>query len=554
MWRLTIPRGPQIVRFQSAYRVLPTCNRRLKPSLYKWTSVRSNSTDSKDEDKDKDKNVPASSGSNDIENYSPDMSSRVSKPKGSLPSIDPKLAHMMQGPKVEYDPNDNKDEKTYEYHMPKSPDEKARERAKEKARGGSKLKRMMPSIIAGSLFIWGAYTYKYMTQDSSERDDDGALLREDKFLPYLVSFKYQIDDDHYLIELTRRNRGQKLIHNQRLFDGSNLWSIEIAKPDINIVRNYTPLPLFVAGVNPETKEPNLRMVSKGEQEGKLVLIVKRYPDGEFSRWLTGLEILSQVQVRGPIREYKVPFHPLDRYPPRPQLGNTLVTTPPDPEWPAKIPAPENFVFYGAGSGVLPALQLLYSPNPPKGFTDVYISMRNRSELLPQIETLNYFAEKCGRAKFHYFFSDEGQRLSESDIKRPTLPNFSGVNDLKISEEAYRQRLLEQKKAEVRKQVRGDDGPATTTSTSPSYDDYDIPIIDVPHTKADNAYQQFNFLRRKKDQTAPPSFAFVCGPDGYITAVSGKPDLNNTDLVDKAPIEGLLKKKGWSDVNVKRLVG
>ncbi|QPG75690.1 hypothetical protein FOA43_003049 [Brettanomyces nanus] len=516
------------------------------------------SKDSKDPKDSKDYNVPL----RDLENFSPDLSSRVSNPSGSLPGMNQEILDLMKHPKVVYNPANNKDETRYEFHAPKTPKEEYKEAIKNKVQGSSKIKKLLPSLLLGAGFLWVIYTYDYFTREKDPyRDTDSSLLREDKFLPYLVSFKYRIDDSHYLIELTRKNRARKLIHNQRLFNGDKIWSIEIAKPDINITRSYTPLPLFVAGFDPLTQEPHLRLVSKAEQEGKFILIVKRYPDGEFSRWLTGLGLLQEIKVRGPIQDYKFRFHPLDHYQARPQLGNTLERTEPDHEYPGHLPKPENFVFYGAGTGILPFLQVLYSPNPPKGITEAFVSVHSESNLMGQLRTLNYFAEKCGRVKFHYLVEDQNQHLSSNDIPSPTFPHFTGAKDLKISEEVYRYKLLQEKKAEVRRQVEGDPikKPDDSTSVSPSSVSYgspgpnDIPNLDFSKIKPDNAYQQFRFLRGKKE-LPPPSLAFVCGPDGYIDFVSGKPNLNNTEMKDMGPIGGLLKEKGWTENNVKRLVG
>ncbi|GME82970.1 unnamed protein product [Ambrosiozyma monospora] len=331
-----------------------------------------------------------------------------------------------------------------------------------------------------------------------------------------------------------------------------MWSIEIKQPDINIVRNYTPLPLYVAGTDPITKEPHLRLVSESEEQGKFIIIVKKYKQGEFSRWITGLNLLHQVEIRGPIVEYKFPGHPLDKfYIKRPQLANLLSKIKPDPEYPEKLPKPENYVYYGAGTGILPLLQLIYSPNPPKGFIEAYLSIHSESNLLDQFKTLNYFAEKIGRVKFHYFIGEKGEHLGSKDILKPTLPNFTGLSDIKLSEEQYREKLLAEKRVEVKRQIAN--GGISNEDKKPiqGEEDHTIPKLDVSKFKPDNAFQQFNIFKKRKT-THDPSFAFVCGPEGYMANVSGKSDLNNLDMVDNGPIGGKLREKGWTLKNIKRL--
>lgn len=521
----------------------------------------------------KDSNLPLnrSEDFNELtEKFNPDLSSKVTKPSASLPAMDPSLQALMTKTKVEYNPTLNTQQGSYEFHAPKNPKQLYKEKLQEKAAPKSKFKKMLPSLLICGGICWGIFTYKYMNKDSDHNvDNDSALLRDDKFLPYLVTFKHKIDDDHYLIEFTRKNRAEKLIHNEQLFNGERLWSIEIAQPDINIVRNYTPLPMYVAGIDPYTKEPHLRLVKELEEEGKFIIIVKKYEDGEFSRWMTNRNLLDEIKIRGPIVEYKIPFHPLDRYEERPQMSNTLTTIKPDPAWPENIPKPENFTFFGAGTGILPLFQLIYSPNPPKGFIDVWYSLRHESELLPQIKTLNFFAEKIGRVKFHYLISDEAdhRRLNIDDIPHPTLPNFTGGMDMRISEEVYKQKLLREKKLEIQRQMNESSKPKTTekskndemvvidATTGDSVDSRDVIKPQNSRVKPENAYQQWTFFKKSKDpkSLAPPSsFAFVCGPDGYIAAVSGKADLNNLEKKDNGPIGGMLKEKGWDLKNIKRV--
>lgn len=490
-------------------------------------------------------------------------------------AMDPSLKSLMRAPKVEYDPRAITPSTSYAYEAPKSPGALYREEIANRARGPSKFRKLLPSILLSLGACWGMFAYQYLTHDMDpDVDTDSALLRADKFLPWIVSFKYQIDQDHYLIELTRRNRAQKLIHNQELFNGSRLWSVEAMQPDINIVRNYTPLPLYVAGVDPYKGTPLLRLVSELEHEGKFVLIVKRYEDGEFARWLTDRDLLDEVRLRGPIEEFKFPFHPLDRYEERPQMANAMEKVGTDPEWPGNVPAPENFAFFGAGTGIMPLFQMALSKNPPKGFADVHYSLRSEGELLPQLKTLAFFLEQCGRAKFHYYV--DPLRIAQENVPQPTLPNYTGGSDLRISEEIFREKLKREKRAEVEAQVSANAASATNntlgaTPTSennfkkdePALDIIALPGIDtIPLTdariKPENAYQGrilsrlLNIYKRTQDAPPAPSLALVCGPEGYVSTLSGRPDRNNLEGIDKAPLGGTLKARGWDDSNVARL--
>lgn len=537
------------------------------------SSENNKNDDAKENNTESNLPINRNEGFNELtEKFNPDLSSKVTKPSASLPAMDPSLKELMVKTKTDYNPMLNVQNESYEFKSPKNPKQLYKEKLQERAMPKSKFRKMLPSLLLCGGICWGIFTYKYLTKDSNPNvDNDSSLLKDDKFLPYIVSFKYQINDDHYLIELTRKNRAEKLIHNEQLFNGDKLWSIEIMQPDINIVRNYTPLPMYVAGIDPNTKEPHLRLVKELEQEGKFVIIVKRYKNGEFSRWLTNLNILDEIKIRGPIIEYKFPFHPLDKFDERPQMSNTLSTIKPDPLWPENLPKPENYSFFGAGTGILPLFQLIYSPNPPKGFIDVFYSLNNENELLPQLKTLNFFAENIGRVKFHYIISNDENRkhLTTDQIASPTLPNFTGGLDLRVSEEIYKDKLLRQKKLEVQRQLEGAKSDANIKSLN---DGNNLVIVDSvtgkeindskdiikptdSKIKPDNAYQQWTFFRRSKDKdalTPPTSYAFVCGPENYIADISGKPDLNNLEKKDNGPIGGLLKENGWDLKSVKRL--
>lgn len=491
--------------------------------------------------------------------FNPDKSNKVSKPSASIPSINPNLKKLLT-PSKPYSPNLNKTEINYNFNNFKSPKTILKDNFIKKSKPKSKFRKMLPSLLICTTLCWAIFTYKYFNNNKDPNiDNNTSLLSTNEFLPYLISFKYKINDNLYLIELTRKNRSEKLINNEQLFDGSKIWSIEIMNPDINIVRNYTPLPLYVAGIDPNTKEPHLRLVENLEQEGKFILIVKYYNDGEFSKWLINKSILNEIKIRGPIIDYKFPFHPLDKYDKRPQMSNTLDKIKPDPIYPDNLPKPENYIFFGAGTGILPLFQLIYSPNPPKGFIDIWYSLNNENDLLPQLKTLNFFAENCGRVKFHYLINN---KINLSNIPYPSLPNFTGGLDLRISEEVYKQKLLREKKQQIKQQLSNNSDTSTDSSSLTSKTDLNKPTIlennsniIIPTSskiKSENAYQQWKFFRSKNEKLSSPSFAFICGPESYISDLSGKPDLNNLERKDNGPIGGMLKEKGWNLKNIKRL--
>lgn len=506
------------------------------------------------------------------------------KVNASPAHLDHSLSSLLSSPKIEYNPNLVQSAKSYSYSAPKTPLELKNELIRDKVKGKTKFQKLLPSILVALLASWAIFTYKYLNSYiDPDADDDPLLLRTDKFLPWVISFKYQIDSDHYLLEVTRKNKSQNLLSTpQKLFDGSQIWSVEIMQPDINITRNYTPLPMYVAGVDPYNHKPILRTINDETGEAKMVLIVKRYPQGEFSKWLTNLQLLDEIKLRGPHIEFKLPWHPLNKFDQRPQMNFNVNQIAPDPKWPiGELPDAENIDYYGAGTGILPLYQMIYSPNPPKGFINVFYSMQSPSEIPDQIKLINFFAEQIGRVKFNYIY---GRRLLDTEVNEPSLRNFNGLEDLKMSKEAFKELLKREKRNEIRNQLQstGDEEDASAPAAEPNAtatapvqsgnilskiqltpkDLKDInldPLEDIKITPK-SAYQSsilkrlYRLYKNEPEGEERPfaSLAIVCGPVGYMQWLSGKSDLNNLEKVDYGKIGGVLKSKGWDDSNVKRL--
>ncbi|CDK25535.1 unnamed protein product [Kuraishia capsulata CBS 1993] len=561
----------------------------------------------------KDKNQ----GDDESDKSSSDGSEALAAPKNSphplvsdfsAPRPTSGLAPMPDGiqlskPKRKYVPRPEYERVTFEYPRPEHPAETLRETIRQKYTKTS-WHRVMPSVLTAVVFGWIFYTgYSVLPHD----DPHTELLNKDTFLRYYVTYKQKVDDDHYLIELSRELRSSvvsKVGFRSSMWDGKNLWSVEIAKPDINVTRNYTPLPLYVAGVDPDSGEPHMRMARNELEDGKFILYVKKYGDGEVSKWLTGLNLLAEVQVRGPIIEHEFGFHPLDKFDERPQMSYIPSETPPDPEYPTHVPKPDKYVYYGAGTGIAPILQALYSRNPPKGFVEVYYSLRKESEVPAQIRRFNYFLEKLGRAKFHYIYSSEGKMLMPDDVPKPTLSTFNGYRDLTVAREILKQKLLKEKLKEVQSEkeaggvkmttaekhdielqintdvtntadtevIKATLPPRVTTEEPLGQESIEqkgsrfglsnitasissllhiAPKLD-PNELPENALQQYHIEKRELERRRP-AWALVCGPAGYVNYVSGEPHINPEVMEDDAEIGGLLKDKGWDKKHVKRLV-
>lgn len=515
-------------------------------------------------------------------------------------------------------------------------------------------RRHFPAIAAVVGVLWAVYAYKYFL--SGEKTSDVQALEPDKFTTFKITYKEDVGEDLQLIEFSPRNYEEvrKIIKSREsLWNGKNLWSVDVRQPEIQVVRKYTPLPLYYmqGGLNNEqdgSKSPALlRALGSSEDEGRFVLLVKKYNDGEVSKWLHRLPIGTLVDIRGPYVGYRYPFSPIDKaLPPRPPMEDLpsrmapedfpderAVNIPVDEDesssvsdgvvaevkpgfWNTlrggttqkfkrmmvtstgtQIPLPENIAFFAGGTGIAPVLQSLFSLNPPRGFVDVYYSVRDRSEV--PFPRFLLFLEKAGRAKFHIFVDNENKFLKLEDVPSPNPMQYKGYSNKKLERELEKQKKLEEAMAVI-KQEREDQKkgnrepqvpPPVTSSqvelpslsksqvsedeanikddvskaivgviedfetsvqkTEPLDYQVDIPNPENPRVKYRSILEQATDRKATGADAAMhaqgPSLAVVCGPPGYVEYMAGKRDAAN-----KSPIRGLLGQKGWDLTNTFRM--
>lgn len=526
----------------------------------------------KDDNNGDEESLPSSSSSS---SKSPDASSEdpgfLSSHRGTAPAE--------QGPRG-YIPRMSYERVSYEY--PPSPMENSSGQRRT-ADGRIKIpspvessawRRHLPVAAAVIGIVWAVYAYKYLL--SGEKTSEEHTLEPDQFTTFKITYKEDIAPDVQLIELSPRNYEQyrKAVKSKgSLWNGKNLWSVEIKQPEIQVVRRYTPLPLYFmqGGLGSTTKEGEsgelvktpapalLRMLGEDEDEGRFVLLVKKYNDGEVSRWLNRLPVGTLIDVRGPFVGYKYPFSPIDKeLPPRPTMedlpsrmkpedfpdeNTTLVPIEDDKDydlavdtsspkggfWSSltgskkgnaegsikkkrvavtqtgrEVPLPENIAFFAGGTGITPILQSLLSKNPPRGFVDVYYSVRDRREV--PFSRFLLFLEKAGRAKFHIFVDEENKFLTEKECPEPGPLQYKGyTQSKKLEEELEKKKRLEEAIAAVKreKQQMKDGGPSPR----------ELPAL----TGSDS------ISRGAEAETQHPTSVSVSVPDSKTSSVPGYED-------------------------------
>ncbi|AMD19162.1 HBR261Cp [Eremothecium sinecaudum] len=258
-------------------------------------------------------------------------------------------------------------------------------------------------LISGSLLLGassiGAYYY-FATLHHVE-------LSQDYFTKYRISYREDISDEHYMLELTPE-RAQK-VNIWTSMGSHKLWSVEIKQPEIMVVRRYTPLPLEAV-----EETGSIEALKDGHNgSGKLFFYIKQYDKGEVAKWLRRLPKNHVVEVRGPYIEYEFPKLDDEVKRNRSFLWGETDSKPEVFKY-----QPFDIAMFLAGTGIVTAFQLLLSEDPFKGKISVYYSCKCLEELGPLNRFLNLCTEN-NRLQMQAFESAKGTSLRS---KFPLLLN------------------------------------------------------------------------------------------------------------------------------------
>lgn len=470
---------------------------------------------------------------------------------------------------TEYIPQTSYQRVTYQYPPP--PEEKPFKPVE-----SSPFRRHIPMMVGLAGVLWAIYAYKYIY--NTKNAPNTTYLDPESFTPFKITYREDLTPDTFILELSPRYSSQLEIlrSGTDVWNGKKLWSVEIRQPQLQIVRKYTPIPVFYQQYKDgqETKVLRRLLGSTKEYDGRMVLLIKKYEDGEVSRYLHGLSVGDEVELRGPHVGFRYPYSPIDGTPRRPMMDDLPSRMPPEPDFVSGLPAPENTVFFAGGTGIAPILQSLFSQNPPRGFVHVYYSVRDRKEI--PFSRFMFFLEKAGRAKFHYYVDNEGQFLQLKDIPTPQERNYS---DSKVDEatkkQIERELKLQQIMQELRKEkelAKTDSGQELQNSIEPELsvnnqnstssvvserNELVDSVLVSSLAAADKTLGKSEKYRSVLDQTFDklesgqeplgPSIAIVCGPEGYINYVAGPRGAKENEA-----IRGLLGEKGWNLENTHRM--
>lgn len=465
-------------------------------------------------------------------------------------------------PKMEY--------KRESFEYPGLPNEDEYTKYTEKVSKRKEIKRWsryIPKILTAVVVVWGMYVIKVWYLDADEDGDQNDLLSPLEFHTFIITHKQKIDDDHYLVEVKPKNskwQYSTYTHYDRksIWNGDKIWSVEIKQPQIMVVRSYTPLPLYFlksARTRSGEEEPLLKVIDNGEKNmdhgGVMLFYIKKYDDGEVSRYILNKKVGEELELRGPHVNYNFPFHPLKQYHRRPtfydlpskiEAENLL-------DWIKKdhnLPEFDTIDFYGAGTGIAPILQVLFSRNPYRGFVNVHYSAKKDSEL-GALRRFLYFLEKVDRIRFiEHLDTDPKSVLSSNDITTPLSSHFVSQQKEKvlalvqISPKPEEGTVLNEKlsRESLKKRLAILEGQSINNLEKKIK-----PLKQEHGPFYENALAQG--MVTSKQMKPKPSFALACGPDGYIEYVAGGKALTTGE---QGPVKGLLGAKGWDSTNVFKL--
>ncbi|KAI5967926.1 CYC2 [Candida margitis] len=532
----------------------------LRRGLYRAQIRFNSSKENGSKDDGKSSEVSKRDDAHDVEQFKINQTTSKSAP---APMEFNGVEQLMKKNNKPYIPKFKHQRVTFEY--PDLPNEDQYTNLNNKPKRISRWTRYIPKILTVIGVAWAGYTIKvWYLDDPEEGQDSNDLLDPNEFHKFIVTHKEQIDDDHYIIEIkSKYDRWEYSFatnpDKKSLWNGDTIWSVEIKQPDINVVRSYTPLPMYYMKseyTRSGEKKPLLKILNPEvddlDKNGTMCLYVKRYKQGEVSRYITDRKIGDELELRGPTIEYKFPYHPLKKIHERPIFKDLPSKVEPDNmvesiKRDRKLPDVDNLDFYAAGTGIAPILQVLFSRNPYLGYVNIHYSAQKPGEI-GILSRFLLFLNKLDRINvYHHYDSDPKTILNGKNIPPPSKPNFYSPKRL---DEATAQ-LSPEEALSVRMQVMKDEEKKEAEEEEEKLKPEAVKRLVQSTSERGERYETGleQAMATSTKPKKPAALAIVCGPDGYVDYVTGPKDLVHKT---QGPVTGLLGVKKWDNSNVYKL--
>ncbi|RHZ47656.1 cytochrome b5 reductase family protein [Aspergillus thermomutatus] len=127
----------------------------------------------------------------------------------------------------------------------------------------------------------------------SQQDSESAILNPVTFTKYRLVAREPVSSNGSIFTLKPlKPDGNREVYEDAWKTG--IWSVMFKQPQLQIGRDYTPLP----PLSPKDQDE--------QEEGSLRFFIRKDPFGEVSRYLHSLGVGSSVEVRGPRIECEIP--------------------------------------------------------------------------------------------------------------------------------------------------------------------------------------------------------------------------------------------------------
>jgi hypothetical protein len=168
------------------------------------------------------------------------------------------------------------------------------------------------------------------------------ILNPSSFTPYTLIYKHRVSATSSIFTLRPVPPSDRAAAQLRqAWDKSaTLWSVQAKQPQLQIGREYTPLP--------PSRVLEYRDASGGEgdNDADIHLLIRKEKKGEMTTYLHGLPMQATVHLRGPYQDVKIPPHV------------------------------DEVLFLAGGTGISPALQVAHILSRREG-TKMHILWANR---------------------------------------------------------------------------------------------------------------------------------------------------------------------------------
>lgn len=127
------------------------------------------------------------------------------------------------------------------------------------------------------------------------------VLNQSSFTPYTLIAKHHISPSSSIFVLRPPPSQGAVDQLNRVWTGSScLWSVQAKQPQLQIGREYTPIP-------PTPVLGGSQVLKDGEVENSDIhLLIRKEKNGEMTTYLDALPLESRINLRGPFQDVQIP--------------------------------------------------------------------------------------------------------------------------------------------------------------------------------------------------------------------------------------------------------